>query len=123
MVESHAHVPPRSWRAEVPIGDDVSTNLTALALDDYDAVLTESLTWGAARSIRTHAVLLRHFADIANGTAAGRLRDDIPFRVETRSIRVGRTLYLIFYRPGERLVVRIVHGRRDLPALLADDLP
>lgn len=97
------------------------TNLTALALDDYEAVLIDSLRWGAVRSDRTRALLLKHFGDVANGTAAGRLRDDIPFRVETRSMRVGRTPYLIFYRPGERLVVRIVHGRRDLPSLFADE--
>lgn len=101
---------------------EAPTNLTALALDEYDAVLTESLTWGAVQSAKVRVILLTHFTDIKNGVAGGRNRDDLSFRVETRSIRVGRTPYLIFYRPNEGLVVRIVHGKRDLPALFEAEL-
>ena len=97
----------------------VPANLSALALRDYDAVLTESLAWGAANSARTRTVLLQLFADIDRGQVIGRRCEEIPFRIETRSVRVGRTPYLLFYRPRERLVVRIVHGKRDLPALFA----
>ena len=96
---------------------DEPTNLTALALDDYDAVLTESLRWGSANAANMRHLLTQYFADIRDHRALGRKRDDIPFRVVTHSIRAGRTPYLIFYRPAEGLVVWIVHGKRDLPAL------
>ena len=40
---------------------EVPDNLTRLALDDYENVLTESLTWGLAHSIRLRKVLLSIF--------------------------------------------------------------
>jgi toxin ParE1/3/4 len=45
-----------------------------------------------------------------------------PEREGLRSWRVGRTKYLIFYRPveGGIEIVRVVHGSRDLGPLLDD---
>lgn len=100
----------------------VPGNLTLLALDDYERVLTESLAWGVAHSTKLRNVLLKHFAEIENGVALGRKRSDLPFKSETYSIRVGRTPYLIFYRPSAGLVVRIIHGKRDLPEIFDSGL-
>jgi hypothetical protein len=51
----------------------------------------------------------------------GRMRDELGSGL--RSYRVSRTQYLIFYRVHAKCVqiVRVVHGARDLPAVLAPD--
>ena len=52
---------------------------------------------------------------LADNPAAGRLREELAPNL--RSIAVGK--YIVFYRPAQNgiVVIRILHGARDLPAL------
>ena len=53
---------------------------------------------------------------VAENPAAGRLREELAPRV--RSFTVGN--YLVFYRPMQKgiVVIRVLHGARDLPGLI-----
>ncbi len=55
-------------------------------------------------------------AKLADATHSGRLREELAPTI--RSMPVGN--YVIFYRPEEDgvVVIRVLHGARDLPGLL-----
>ena len=77
---------------------------------EYIARVNEAAAGRTVASIRDHFELLRQRPN------AGRTREDVA--PGYRSFPVGE--YLIFYRtdPVRVTVVRVLHGRRDLPNLL-----
>ncbi len=96
-------------------------NLTQRAFDDYAAIVRRSLaTFGPATAAQTSDRLLARCRQVEDGTALGRRHPTIPF---VRPIRcLTEKPFLVFYDESTRVVVRIVDGRRDLPALFADDI-
>lgn len=90
--------------------------LTAEARRDVQRIwahIAEDNTTAANRVVET---LTRKFQFLGRNPNAGKLREDV--RGGYRSAPVYE--YVIFYRigpPGVR-IVRVIHGRRDLPRLL-----
>ncbi len=96
-------------------------NLTQRAFDDYTGIVRRSLSaFGPATASRTSEKLLARCRQVEDGTAVGRRHPNIPFKGPIRYLTVSP--FLTFYDDQARVVVRIVDGRRDLPALFADDI-
>ena len=93
--------------------------LSRLARQDLDEIREYTLrTWGQEQWLKYYGGLVDAFRLIAADPRAG--RDRSHFAKGMRSVNYGR--HVIFFAPvasaGERTVVlRIVHQRRNLPAL------
>lgn len=86
-------------------------------LDDiWDYIYQESGREAAAD--RTIDMIVERFSLLAQWPRSGRRRDDL--RRGLRSYAAGN--YLIFYRINRRdgTVLRVLHGRRDIPVLFRD---
>jgi plasmid stabilization system protein ParE len=89
------------------------------ALRDFEAILKQSLMFGADATDRLRHRLLAHFERIARGFLLGHARPDIPMATPAAFLLVRPTHYLIVYNPDTRRVIRILDGRRDLVRLLS----
>jgi len=99
--------------------------LTHLARQDLDDIRSYTVErWGRAQWLTYYRGLVHTFEQIAVNPMAGRNRD--LFRKGMRSISYGR--HIIFFSPidaagGELVILRILHQRRHLPAMVYyDDL-
>jgi len=99
--------------------DYVPRNLTSAALSDLDRILEISRTqWpGSYQSFRN--TLLNHFRRIEEGVSLGHVRDDVKPAALVKFIAVHPSQYIIAYDEQQRLVLGILHGKRDFPKLFA----
>ena len=98
---------------QVPIAD----NLSARARADLTRLLAESArTFGRSRAAETRFSILSRCRDIAEGRGLGHVRTDAPKRKAFRFWPVPP--FVIVYDLRTKLVVRILHGRRDIPSVL-----
>ena len=99
--------------------DYVPGNLTRAALSDLDRILEISRAkWpGTYQSFRN--TLLNHFRRIEDGTSLGHVRDDVKTRTIVKFIAVHPSQYIIAYDEQQRIVLAILHGKRDFPKLFA----
>ena len=84
-------------------------------MQDLQNILDQSLQWGASKARETRWMLLAHCARIAQGISLGHKRADIPTQQPT--LYVVEKPFVIAYNPETRIVLRILHGRRDLARL------
>ena len=105
-----------AWgRRVTPIPD--AGNLSSRARRDLEAVLRESArTFGRAKAQDTRAEILERCRQIADGDGLGHVRDDLSTRRALRFWTVPP--FAIVYDARTCLVIRILHGRRDIPRLL-----
>jgi len=103
----------------------MTLKLTRLARQDLEDIRTYTLEqWGRAQWLDYYRGLVRTFERIEANPMSGRSRD--LFRKGMRSVNYGR--HIIFFSPvdaagGEPVVLRILHQRRHLPAMVYyDDL-
>ena len=103
----------------------MTIRLSRLARRDLDEIRTYTVeTWGRDQWLRYYAGLVVAFEQIAENPTTGRSRDLLGPGM--RSLGCGR--HLIFFAPiaaadGAPVILRIVHRRRYLPALVYyDDL-
>ncbi len=93
--------------------------LSRLAKRDLDEIRTYSVeTWSRVRWIEYYGGLMRTFEEILENPDSG--RDRSHFAAGLRSVNYGR--HVIFYArvaaaDDEPVIIRIVHQRRNLPAL------
>jgi plasmid stabilization system protein ParE len=99
--------------------DFVPRNLTSAALSDLDRILEISRTqWpGTYQSFRD--TLLNHFRRIENGVSLGHVRGDVKIAAKVKFIAVHPSQYIIVYDEQQRIVLAILHGKRDFPKLFA----
>lgn len=98
---------------------DPLANLTAQAIEDFEAILDRSLKWGSVRAGKTRRDLLRRIEAIGVGAGLGHRRADLDFRQPTLCATVPP--HVIIYNPENRIVLRIVDGRRDFRSLVTDE--
>ena len=92
--------------------------LTRAAARDLDEIIEYVLEHsGVDMALHVHARLHEGFLVLAGQPGVGHIRSDLG----DETLRVWRVFsYLIIYRPAAVLleVIRIIHGARDLPAVL-----
>lgn len=94
----------------------INYRLTRRARQDVSAIWRRIAEDSEPAGDRFVDLLVRHFRLLGDNPHAGRRRDEL--RRDYRSFPVGE--YLIFYRilaPGVH-IMRVVHGRRDLAAVI-----
>ena len=103
----------------------MTVKLSHLARQDLEDIRTHTLErWGSAQWLDYYRGLVGALEKIEANLMSGRSRD--LFRKEMRSVNYGR--HIIFFSPvdaagGALVVLRILHQRRHLPALVYyDDL-
>lgn len=103
----------------------MSIKLSRLAQADLDDIRDFTRAkWGEAQWFRYYRDLVAAFTLISSDPTVGRNRD--LFRIGMRSVDCGK--HVIFFAPiraaaGAAVILRIVHQRRNLPALAYyDDL-
>ncbi len=86
---------------------------STLAESDYRAIIEYLLNHSEPAADKFARDLTSRLRMVADQPRMGRVRDDLASGV--RSIVVGR--YVIFYRHSddEIIVIRIIHGSRDIP--------
>ncbi len=98
----------------------MAIRLSRLAQRDLDEIRRYTVeTWGRTQWLTYYRGLVRTFDGITANPAGG--RDRSLFAPGLRSVNYGR--HVIFYAriaaaDGEPVILRIVHGRRNLPALV-----
>ena len=98
----------------------MAIKLSRLAQRDLDEIRRYTVeTWGRAQWLTYYRGLVRTFDGITANPERG--RDRRLFAPGLRSVNYGR--HVIFYAriaaaDGEPVILRIVHGRRNLPALV-----
>jgi toxin ParE1/3/4 len=95
--------------------------LSPAARDDLVSIVEWIADDDLAAAFRLRDRLFAAFAKLTDMPGLGHVRDDVVPR--GRGLRFWRVApYLIVYRlsPGGIEIVRVVHGARDLPALLDD---
>lgn len=98
--------------------------LSSTAARDLASILHD-LLWneeygGVAAASRVDEILDRWLTRIAAGLAIGHRRKYLPRSCELLFVVADPTEYVIALDPRTREIVRIVHGRRDFPALSWD---
>ena len=103
----------------------MTLKLSHLARQDLEDIRTYTLErWGRAQWLDYYRGLVEALGKIEANAMSGRSRD--LFRKGMRSVNYGR--HIIFFSPvdaadGEPVVLRILHQRRHLPAMVYyDDL-
>ncbi len=90
-------------------------NLSRRARNDLSGILERSTaTFGIAQAERLEGEILRRCHEIAAGRELGHIRPDMPLKRMLRFWPVPP--FVIVYCPRTLLVIRILHGRRDIPA-------
>lgn len=99
------------------LSGDVPGNLAPAAVRDLRAILRSSAErFGTAVARETRTRLLRRCGQVADGVAVGHARGDLP---SVRGVAFpGERPWVIVYDPARRVVLRILDGRRDIPAVL-----
>ncbi|AFK53945.1 type II toxin-antitoxin system RelE/ParE family toxin [Tistrella mobilis] len=98
----------------------MSIKLSDLALRDLDEIRQYTIRqWGREQWLRYYRGLVSVFEQIEHAPEAGRPRD--LFLPGMRSVGFGR--HIIFYAPirsagGRTVILRILHQKRHLPALI-----
>jgi plasmid stabilization system protein ParE len=91
--------------------------LSRAAARDLAAILDWSLDrWGPSVASETEVRLLRRIGQVAEGSAAGHQRPDI--RTRRRVLFLVEAPWLLAFDPEVRVVLRILHGRRDVPSII-----
>ena len=90
-------------------------NLSRRARNDLSGILERSTaTFGIAQAERLEGEILRRCHEITAGRGLGHIRPDMPLKRMLRFWPVPP--FVIVYCPRTLLVIRILHGRRDIPA-------
>lgn len=98
----------------------MSIKLSDLALRDLDEIRQYTIRqWGREQWLRYYRGLVSAFEQIEHAPESGRPRD--LFLPGMRSLSYGR--HIIFYAPirsagGRTVILRILHQKRHLPALI-----
>lgn len=96
----------------------MTVRLSRQALADLRRIILESeLRWGEAVARRTRDRLRHRFETIAMGHGHGLKRRDVP--AELPFLFVSEAPFVIAYDQQTLQIVRILHGRRDLPHLFS----
>lgn len=94
-----------------------SFRLSEQAMRDVVRLLLESRErWGDLVAQRMRKRLVGRFAMIAEGAARGHRRSDIPQHLPLRFVVAPP--FVIAFHAETREIVRVVHGRRDVNALV-----
>jgi plasmid stabilization system protein ParE len=98
---------------------DLPKNLSRRAANDLLAILRRSAKeFGVVTARRSGWRLLSRCHSIAEGTAVGHRRHDIP--TGTPTLFVTEPPWIIAYNSDTRQVLRIIHGAQDFPALFRE---
>lgn len=95
-------------------------NLTRTALAEFRAIMRQSRDYGPQTARATQLSFIAVFDAVAEGRALGHIRSDVTIGSNFRFISVKRTSFVVVYDQDRKLVVRIVHGRRDFRTLVLD---
>ena len=98
----------------------VPQNLAEAALEDFAKIINGSRDYGAHTTKTLQTQLLARFEAVAEGRAIGHVRSDATFDPDVRFINLLRFPFVIVYDQQSRIVLRIIHGRRDFRALILD---
>jgi plasmid stabilization system protein ParE len=91
--------------------------LSRAAARDLAAILDQSLErWGPSVAAATEERILRRIDQVAEGAAVGHRRPDI--RTRQPVLFLVEDPWVIAFDPQIRVVLRILHGRRDVPSIL-----
>ncbi len=111
---------PTSRMPEVDYRDDMTIRLSRLAKRDLDEIRRYTVeTWGRGQWLKTYRGLVQAFEGIVANPDDG--RDRSLFATGLRSVNYRR--HVIFFARiaatgNEAVIIRIVHQRRNLPALV-----
>lgn len=92
-------------------------NLSRRAERDLSDIVERSIElYGPDRADTIEGKIIRRCREIAEGRGLGHVRPDAPGRRAFRFWPVRP--FVIVYDADTRIVIRILHGRRDMPAVL-----
>ena len=99
--------------------DDMAIRLSRLAKRDLDEIRKYTIeTWGRGQWLKYYGGMVQAFKEIAKDPDGG--RDRSLFAPGLRSVNYGRHV-ILFARVAaagdEPVIIRIIHERRNLPAL------
>jgi len=106
-----------SERGRARLNEAVPENLAPAAARDLRSILRASAArFGTSVARDSRRRLLKRIRDVGDGTAVGHARGDLP---SVRGVAfLSEPPWVIVYDPARRVVLRILDGRRDIPAVL-----